>query len=256
MARILAGTGAGAPTAPVSASTTRSTTKCEPLRTMTKTRSLTTCSLVAVTAGALLTGCSQGDSARAHAPANPRGEDRKSSSATYEVRGPASELSVTTTAGDVSVVASDRSGLKVTEKITYSADKPSTSHASHAGKVVLKDHDCRSGSCSVSYRIEVPERLAARISTGGGDITGSALGGNTVARTKGGDVDLAFAEAPADVDASSGGGDVDLALPAGRYAVRARTGGGDSEVDVPTAKGSAHKVRASSAGGDVTVTKR
>ncbi|MEU8956636.1 DUF4097 family beta strand repeat-containing protein [Streptomyces sp. NPDC048518] len=223
---------------------------------MTKLQPLAACSLAAATATALLTGCSQGASASAHAPAKPGDKDRKSSSTTYEVRGPASELSVDTTVGDVRVVASDRSGLKVTEKITYSADKPSTSHASRAGKVVLKDHDCRAGSCSVSYRIEVPERLVARIASGGGDITGSALSGNTVARTKGGDVDLAFAEPPADVDTSSGGGDVDLALPAGRYAVRAQTGGGDRKVDVTTDNGSAHRVTAHSDGGDVTVARR
>lgn len=216
-----------------------------------KLQTLTACSLATVTGVVLLTGCSQGDSAASRTSAS--GQDKKSSSSTYEVRGPASELSVDTTAGDVHVVASDRSGLKVTEKITYSADKPKTSHSSRGGRITLKDHDCRSGSCSVSYRIEVPERLASKISSGGGDITGAALTGNTVAKTNGGDVNLAFAKASTDIDAFSAGGDVGIDLPVGRYAVQAQANGGDRTVGVKTDKESVYKVKARSNGGDVVV---
>ncbi|MFF1715527.1 DUF4097 family beta strand repeat-containing protein [Streptomyces sp. NPDC058268] len=183
-------------------------------------------------------------------------QHEKSSSTTYEVNGAASHLSVDTTAGDVRIVASNRSGLKVTEKITYSADKPRTTHSARDGEVTLKDHDCRAGSCSVSYRIVAPERLASEISSGGGDITGSALTGNTVAKTNGGDVSLAFAKAPTDADAFSAGGDVNVALPAGRYAVQAQANGGDRKVGVKTDKGSVYKVKARSNGGDVTVAQR
>ncbi|MFJ9412574.1 DUF4097 family beta strand repeat-containing protein [Streptomyces sp. NPDC101227] len=167
-----------------------------------------------------------------------------------------SGLSVATTAGDVRVIASDRAGLKVTEKFTYTADKPKTSHISRDGHVTLKDRDCRSGSCSVSYRIEIPEDLAATIVSGGGDITGAALAGRTVAKTNGGDVYLSFAQAPAGIDAFSGGGDVDLALPAATYAVRAQAGGGDRVVGVRTGKNASHEVTARSNGGDVTVARR
>ncbi|MET9529897.1 DUF4097 family beta strand repeat-containing protein [Streptomyces sp. NPDC006649] len=218
-----------------------------------KLRALKACSLVTATGIVLLAGCSHDDSAGSKAPANL--QHSKSSTTTYEV-GVASQLSVDTTAGDVHIVASDRSDLKVTEKITYSADKPRTSHTSRDGKVMLKDHDCRSGSCSVSYRIMVPERLSSRISSGGGNISGSALAGNTVAETKGGDVNLAFAKAPADLDAFSAGGDVDIRVPAGHYAVQAQANGGDRKVGVTVDKGSVHKVKARSNGGDVTVVPR
>ncbi|MFH8574082.1 DUF4097 family beta strand repeat-containing protein [Streptomyces sp. NPDC017993] len=206
---------------------------------------------VATTGVLMLTSCTEHGPARPNRPAGD--QNKKVSSTSYEVGGPASQLSVDTTAGDVHVTASDRSGIKVTEKITYTGDKPRTSHTSHDGKVALRDSDCRSGTCSVSYRIEAPSRLASRIASGGGDITGTALAGSTVAKTNGGEVRLGFAHAPADIDAFSGGGDVRLELPAGKYAVTARTNGGDRKVDVTTDAGSAHKVRARSNGGDVTI---
>ncbi|MFD0555233.1 DUF4097 family beta strand repeat-containing protein [Streptomyces rectiviolaceus] len=223
------------------------------MRIIMKLRTLTAYSLTTAIGIALLTGCSPDDPASSKGSANMR--DKKSSSATYEVRGAASQLSVDTTAGDVRIVASDRSSLKGPRRsrTRLTSRKHPTSRG---GEVTLKDHDCRSGSCSVSYRIEVPERLASRISSGGGDITGSALAGSTAAKTNGGDVDLAFAKAPTDVDAFSAGGDVDVDLPAGRYAVQAQANGGDRKVGVKTDKSSVHKVTARSNGGDATVAQR
>jgi DUF4097 and DUF4098 domain-containing protein YvlB len=46
---------------------------------------------------------------------------------------------------------------------------------------------------------------------------------------------------------------VTVKLPKGSYAVDASTDGGNKKVDVPVNDGSANKVKAHSAGGDVTV---
>ncbi|GAA3112648.1 hypothetical protein GCM10010449_38590 [Streptomyces rectiviolaceus] len=80
------------------------------MRIIMKLRTLTAYSLTTAIGIALLTGCSPDDPASSKGSANMR--DKKSSSATYEVRGAASQLSVDTTAGDVRIVASDRSSLK------------------------------------------------------------------------------------------------------------------------------------------------
>ncbi|MEV4438734.1 DUF4097 family beta strand repeat-containing protein [Streptomyces sp. NPDC049577] len=198
----------------------------------------------AVTGGALLSGCG-----------SPTTE-----SSSYTVDGRITSLRVKTSGGAIDVVTGSGSTVKVTETLRYSDDKPKTRHETEGGELVLTGpSDCGGGgiggsTCEVSYRVEVPSALAATLQSDGGDITvDGGVAGKLTARSDGGSVKAGFAAAPDSVDVDSSGGNVTLRVPEGSYAVDAATGGGDQKVGVKTDPSSAHKVRARSDGGRISV---
>ena len=94
------------------------------------------------------------------------------------------------------------------------------------------------------------------LGTSGGDITATQIDSPRVTvDSGGGDVAIVFTRVPQDVQVSADGGDVTIVVPAGptTYDVTASADGGNLSDSVPQAATSAHKITASSGGGDVTI---
>ncbi|MFF4404879.1 hypothetical protein ACFY2W_04195 [Streptomyces sp. NPDC001262] len=203
------------------------------------------CALAAVVGGTLLTGCSKPT------------ED----TASYTVDGQIASLKVKSAGGAIELVGGSSGGIKVTEKLRYSDDKPKTRHVSEGGVLTLTAPDDCGGSgiggstCEVSYRVEVPKGLAANLQSDGGNVTvdGGAAGQLTV-RSDGGSISVGgFTSAPEAVTVNSSGGNVTLRMPDGSYAVDAVTNGGSQKVGVKTDPGSGHRITARTDGGQVSV---
>ncbi|WP_405617046.1 DUF4097 family beta strand repeat-containing protein [Streptomyces sp. NBC_00076] len=195
----------------------------------------------ALTLMALLSGCMT--------------DDETSESNSYTVKESVSALNVKSNGGLIELVGSDRTTVQVTEKFRYSGGKPATEHAVSGSTLSLKTEGCSSDSspCEVSYRLEVPRKLAVTLASEGGDVQVTTLAGNLTVDTAGGDADAAFSAAPDTADVRTDGGDLSLRLPGGPYAVDADAEGGSEKVTVKTDPASAHKVTAKSGGGDVTI---
>jgi hypothetical protein len=148
------------------------------------------------------------------------------------------------------------------------------------------------GDCELDATVRVPAALPVSASTGGGNatvsgtaglVTVSTGGGDLSARavsvplsltttggniravsvssatvsaiTGGGDVEIVFTRIPQDVQVDTGGGNITLVLPRGQtqYRVTAATGGGTVRDSLPLNSASAHKITASSGGGNITI---
>ncbi|MEW2129004.1 DUF4097 family beta strand repeat-containing protein [Streptomyces sp. NPDC005435] len=193
----------------------------------------------------------------------------------YGIDAKVTSLDTSTSGGNIEVVAGKGPGARVTERLTYSGDKPRTAHTLHDGTLSLSAPGCaggRSGNCGVDYRVTVPRGTTLSVRTEGGNITLRGLSGAVAARTEGGNirvsgstakrlaaytsgggVDLALTTTPDKVTAESKGGNVTVRLPQGRYALDVSTGGGRRTVSVGDDPSSSHMVRAHTSGGDVSV---
>ncbi|AEV81915.1 hypothetical protein ACWT_0900 [Actinoplanes sp. SE50] len=172
---------------------------------------------------------------------------------TYDISDKVSTLSLSGRGGNVTLTASDGASVKVSEELKYDDAKPKTSHSVDGGTLNLVDSGCGKDNCHVDYRIELPAGTVVKIKTDGGDITGSGLGADATVNTNGGNIDLSYATPAPLVDVTSSGGDVKVKVPAGPYEVDASTDGGNKTVSVQAVAGSAHKIKAKSGGGDVSV---
>jgi hypothetical protein len=97
---------------------------------------------------------------------------------------------------------------------------------------------------------------ALKFTTDGGDVNGSDLAAPTLSTNSGGgDVNVAFAKVPANLDIISDGGDVNIVVPRGAAAYRISTtaDGGDDTVSVPTSSSSGDQITVDSGGGDITI---
>jgi hypothetical protein len=91
------------------------------------------------------------------------------------------------------------------------------------------------------------------ISTDGGNIGGTGLAAPMVtARTGGGDITLTFTAIPRDVEVRTDGGDVSIIVPPGAYIVSPSTDGGSVQAFSST-PGARNVIRASTGGGDITI---
>jgi hypothetical protein len=92
-----------------------------------------------------------------------------------------------------------------------------------------------------------------KISSGGGNVTGSGLAADSGISTEGGNVTLDYTEAPTTIEASTAGGNATLTVPEGTYAVDASTDGGNRSVKVGTDSSSTHRITLRTGGGNGTV---
>ncbi|MBD0843378.1 MULTISPECIES: hypothetical protein [unclassified Streptomyces] len=206
-------------------------------------RKLTT-TAVAAAVLATLSGCDADDAF---------GNDRSNAESSYTVTEPVRALDLDTKGGHVELIATEADTVKVTEKLSYSDDKPATSHKVADGELRLIGAGCNTGDCSVSYRIELPAGTELRVDSGGGHITGEELAGPARLRTEGGHVDVSFVKAPDRIYAASGGGDITVQVPSGPYAVSVDAQGGKSETAVDNDPSAERKIDARSDGGDVEI---
>ncbi|GHE77710.1 hypothetical protein GCM10018785_52460 [Streptomyces longispororuber] len=207
-----------------------------------RARKFTAAALTVSAAALALTAC------------DPTGEEKKTSSTSYEITEKATALEVTSKGGNITVATTDGTAVKVTETLRYTDGKPKTSHSATGGTVDLTDGGCDSGDCSVDYRLEIPRSLTVTAETAGGDVKGEGLAAEITAKSAGGDISLAFAARPERVLADTAGGNVEVKVPGGTYAVTAETAGGERKVGVTHDKSARNVITARSEGGDVTVT--
>ncbi|MFD9945057.1 DUF4097 domain-containing protein [Nonomuraea sp. NPDC059023] len=191
----------------------------------------------------------------------------------YDVNDKVALLDVNSGSGDIVITESERSGIRVTETLQWRNNKPQAEHKVE-GDTLRVTYDCKGGfgSCSVSYKIEVPKGLKVKAdagsgtitlrnltgeleaSAGSGDIEASSLGGKKVLADAGsGSIDLKYASAPADVTLEAGSGDVTLTLPGGSYNVKANADSGDSKVEVTNDPNAANRVTIEAGSGNINV---
>ncbi len=197
----------------------------------------------------------------------------------YTITELVTSLKIDNPVGNTQIEGTDADTVSVTEQLSYTGDPPQTSH-SVAGSRLTLSYRCPSGaaaigqSCSVSYVVKVPRRIAVQIdgqvgsatlsglagqliltsSTGNIDATG-LTSGTVTARASAGGITLGFTAPPSIVDAQTQVGSVTVRLPAGTaYAVESDTQVGTAEVTVQRDAGSVHRIKVDSQVGSVTVT--
>src|SRR6266567_4500106 len=156
--------------------------------------------------------------------------------------------------------------------------------------------DCRlpTGNCGLNATLDVPPDTAVQLTTGGGDVAVSGVGGtanvstgggnvtasdlgNTLkfftgggdlngndlfaprvtTESGGGNVTLVFTRAPVNLNIHSNGGDITIVLPHGstRYAIpNPTTDGGGYSAQVPTSSTSGNTIAVASGGGNIRIT--
>jgi hypothetical protein len=167
----------------------------------------------------------------------------------------ASTIEIDGRRGDIVVVGSDRSDIRLITKESRSIfGRPQVDVDVSGGRLRL-DGSCSEfelwgadGGCSVSYRLEVPRATDVRLLTRSGDVSAEDLGGSADLQTNSGDLDafgvigtLRLHTSSGDVDVDSSSTDIDAQTTSGDVHVRARdatrvraqTTSGDVHVSVP-----------------------
>ena len=205
----------------------------------------------------------------------------------------APSIAVGVQTGDVRIVGSDRTDVRLTTKekrsawggghVEVSGDGARLHLGDRCDKVPVVD-----APCSVSYVLEVPRDTAVRVIAGTGDLHAENLAGSADLRSGTGDLHVedvrgalhlkadtgdVHVEAPApeasvetgtgDVDivasrprslsVQTGTGDIDIVVPDTTYAVDAQSDSGDDHVGVHRDDTSPRRVKAHTGTGDVHV---
>jgi hypothetical protein len=245
-----------------------------PQPTMALATALLTASALAVAGCDVSTGIDIGTD-----PGTGIGSGAGSTQNTYTITEPVTSLTVDNPVGSTRIEGTDDPAVSVTEQLTYTGNPPQTSHPITGGRLSLS-YTCPSevvainvDTCSVSYVVKVPRRIAVEIDDKVGATTLTGLAGRltltsstgridateitsstVTARASAGMITLAFTSAPTSVDAQAQVGSVTVKLPAGTaYAVDAGSQIGTVTVTVARDPGSAHRVTARSQVGSVTV---
>jgi DUF4097 and DUF4098 domain-containing protein YvlB len=221
---------------------------------------------VVLASGLILTGCGLGNMV------GPESEGKVA----YDVSGTVATLRVESGSGDIMVVESDRSGVRVTETLHWRGNdgaRPETSHPVDGDTLTLT-YRCpqMDWACGVDYRVDVPRGLDVKTDTGSGTITLRALSGpvdaNTgsgdidanglsgktlVGKTGSGEVDVRYTTLPDDVYVETGSGNGTVRVPQGAYDVTADSGSGDRRVDVTKDPSASRKIVVRTGSGDVNV---
>ena len=195
--------------------------------------------------------------------------------------------------GDVTVRQAAGTKAQLTGTATYSLIRPHLTTRHTSGGVSIAYHCVvPAGNCGLDATLSVPARMAASVSTGGGDATAVGTTGNVMlstgggdvtvdrvsgvlslstgggtihgtaitatqvtAHSSGGDIEIVFTQVPRDVQVDTGGGTVTIVVPPGsaQYHVTANTGGGTVSESVPLNTSSPNVITAASGGGDITI---
>jgi len=203
------------------------------------------------------------------------------------------EANVSISGGDVTVRQAAAARAQLTGTATYSLIRPDLKTRLIPGGVGIR-YNCMvpAGNCGLDATLSVPARMAASVSTGGGDATAVGTTGNVTlstgggdvtadqvsgvlslstgggnihgtaitstqvaAHSGGGDIEIVFTQVPRDVHVDTGGGNVTIIVPPGsaQYHVTASTDGGNVTESVPINTSSQNVITATSGGGDITI---
>jgi hypothetical protein len=184
------------------------------------------------------------------------------SSSVYTVSGPVSTLMVSAGIGQVTITGAARSTISVTEQVRFSVRPPAMTRT-RAGKTLTLGYQCPDESlCAASYDILVPRDMAVRVSSGTGEIQLASLAGTVTAQsgaglivasgltsrtasftTNLGEIDAAFATAPATVNATTNLGAINIQVP-GTVSYDVSGDLGSAIISVPQSSSSRHVIDA------------
>ncbi|MGI5237375.1 hypothetical protein [Dactylosporangium sp. CA-139066] len=204
-------------------------------------------------------------------PATPAKDAPEQTAAnSFEIKDDVSVVEVDSEGGEITIKAGGTT-IKVTETMRYKSEKPGRKQSLDGGELILGSTGCKANDCSISYEIEMPSTLTARLDSSGGRVSltgltglidvqsdGGALSGEglappeVTARTGGGPVDLKITQAPNRIDIDSEGGNVNLRLTSDGYALEADLGGGKQSGTLKSDKASVHKVHINTGGGNLS----
>ncbi|HEU0127714.1 MAG TPA: DUF4097 family beta strand repeat-containing protein [Pseudonocardiaceae bacterium] len=195
---------------------------------------------------------------------------------TYTITEPVTSLKIDNPVGNTQIEGTDATTVSVIEQLRYTGNPPQTRYPITGSQLALS-YTCPGvfdvNTCSVTYLVKVPRRLAIQIdnkvgattltglagqltltsSTGNIDATG-LISDAVTARASAGTITLEFTAPPTTVDAQAQVGSVTVRLPASTgYAVDADSQVGTADVTVQRDPGSAHRIRAHSQVGSVSV---
>jgi Putative adhesin len=184
----------------------------------------------------------------------PAGSTTLPAGATYNLPAGVKTLTVSNQAGTTQVTAA--SGAGQIHVVQRPAGKP-TAYRKTAGSAATIGARCPGGihlgDCHMDYQIQLPPGTAltvagdagrvilhggltkAQVTTHAGQVSGTSLGrGSFTVATQVGEVDLAFASAPARVKVTTDAGAIDVTVPGGAsYKVTTSSTVGDEDVTVP-----------------------
>ncbi|MGW0807934.1 DUF4097 family beta strand repeat-containing protein [Nonomuraea sp. NPDC002799] len=197
----------------------------------------------------------------------------------YDVTDEVTALRVEADSGTIEVVESDRRGVHVSERLTWSKDKPKTRHAVQGGTLALA-FECPATwgpgaigmSCDVSYQVEVPKGLRVNVRSDSGTLTLKNLSGaldattdsgtieasgltgkQVVTHTDSGDMTLTFTGQPDKVSTTTDSGSTAIHVPEGPYHVVTKTDSGGRNVKVADDPSAQRSITLSSDSGDLEV---
>jgi DUF4097 and DUF4098 domain-containing protein YvlB len=197
----------------------------------------------------------------------------------YEATSPVERVVLDT--GDVNVEIREAAVDTVTVDTngTYFLDEPDVDEVIEDGALKIKA-DCGSiwttFNCDTDLTVLVPKGVSVSldggqgdvrlvgltgklaVKSGSGDVIGSGLlGGDVLAVSGTGDVDLDLASAPTRLDVSTDTGDIDVIVPNGGYAVDLKSETGDSTLSgVRNDSSSDRTIRGVSDAGDIAISGR
>ncbi|GLZ04794.1 hypothetical protein Acsp03_22600 [Actinomadura sp. NBRC 104412] len=107
----------------------------------------------------------------------------------YDIPGSFPTLAIGGDSGRLEVVGTDRSGIRVVERLNWTnkKNKPKTRRTVRNGTLTL-DSDCKPGgigytACGADFRVEVPRKTAVRLTADSGSVEVSGLTGDSLSLT-------------------------------------------------------------------------
>jgi Putative adhesin len=201
----------------------------------------------------ILAGCTASTGGSSSPP--PAGSTTQPASATYNLPAGVKTLTVNNQAGTTQVTAASGGGqIHVVQRPTGKL----TAYRKTAGSAATIGARCPGGihlgDCHMNYQIQLPPSTVltvagdagrvilqggltkAQVTTHAGRVSGTGLGrGSFTVATEVGEVDLAFASAPARVKVTTTAGAIDVTVPgSASYKVTTSTDVGDQDVTVPS----------------------
>jgi hypothetical protein len=176
-----------------------------------------------------------------------------SSTTTYSVPRPLTQVDLQLSSGQAVIVGSSSSTLQVRRVDDYTFGHAAQEQRFMTGGVLHISSRCPRivlGSCSASYELEVPQSVAVNVQTSGGDVRMTGFSGDAVLATHSGNVDVE-AYCGFNLSARSGLGNLHVATACAPQRLDLVTASGNAVALVPPGR---YRIAASSATGRQTVT--
>jgi hypothetical protein len=160
---------------------------------------------------------------------------RRSRVVAYAPPGPTSQLSLRLGTADVVIVGGGAPSVQVRRTDHYSFGQPVRESRSYGGGTLTVTSGCPRilvGNCSAAYEVAVPETVAVDVRTTSGDVRLEGFRGSATIHTGSGRVD-AEAYCGFDLSASSATGDLHVATACSPQNLQLHTGSGDAVALVP-----------------------